>query len=141
MRRVWIPALATLAACGDPAAAPPSPPPVVPAPAAPGLEVVASAPVDGATGIARAATVTLAFSAPVNPGTIHEATVALWQETLRIPVAIRVRGDLVELVPRGLLELSTTYIVTVRREVQDTAGRPMIREFRLTFTTKKNLAP
>jgi hypothetical protein len=141
MRRCWIPALATLAACGDPAAAPPPLPPVAPAPAASGLEVVASAPVDGATGIARAATVLLAFSTPVNPATIHEATVGLWQEALPIPVALRVNGDLVELAPRNLLELNTAYIVTVRREVQDTAGRPMIREFRLTFTTKRNLAP
>jgi hypothetical protein len=139
MRRFWIPALATVAACGDPASPPPGPAPVGPAPAA-GLEVVGSTPVDGATGIARAITVTLGFSTPVNPATVHAATVALWQGAGQVPAALRVTGDRVEIAPRDLLELNTTYIATVRREVQDTAGRPMIREFRLTFTTKSNRA-
>jgi hypothetical protein len=141
MRRFWTPALAILAACGDPVGAPTPPPPVGPTPAAAGLEIVASAPVDGATGIARAASVKLAFSAPVDPATIHEATVGLWQEARPIPVGLRVTNDQVELVPRDLLELNATYVVTVRREVQDTAGRPLVREFRLTFMTKVSRFP
>lgn len=141
MRRL-VPALVVLAACGDPAApAPPLPPAPPPLPAPPGLEVVGSTPGDGAIGVARAAFVTLVFSAPVDPLTVDEATVGLWQDAIPVPASLRTVGARIELVPRDLLELNTTYIVTARREVHDTAGRPMLREFRLTFTTKANRVP
>lgn len=123
-------------ACGEATAPLPSPPGALP-----GLEVVASAPVSGAVGVARAATIALEFSDPVDPATINDATVNLFREAERIAVTLSAADRTAHLVPRELLALNTTYVVTVSREVEDTAGRPMVREFRLTFTTKLNGVP
>lgn len=139
MRVPLVPAVAILAACADPAEPPPPSSPLPSAPA--GLEVVASAPVNGAVGVARSATIALVFSAPVNLATVNEGTVGLWREAESVPATLSAAGATAQLVPRDLLDLNTTYVVTVRREVQDTAGRPMVREFRLVFMTKVNRIP
>jgi hypothetical protein len=137
MRPLAAAPLVLLVGCGEPTAPTPAPP----ASLEPGLEVVASAPVAGAVGVARAATVTLEFSLPVNPATVNDGTVTLWREADRVPVSLSTSGATTLLVPRELLALNTTYVVTATRAVQDTAGRPMVREFRLVFTTKMNGVP
>ena len=127
--RLRLAVLATvLAGCGEP---------YRPAPAEPSLAVVASAPINGAVGVARAAFVTLTFSAPPNPETITAGTVGLWNGPAGVPVSLALSGATATLTPRSLLELNTVYVVTVSRGVRDTAGTPLTADFRLTFTTKR----
>jgi hypothetical protein len=138
MRAVLLPAIALLGACdGSTEPAPPAAPP----PLGSDFQVVASAPSPGAVGVARAATMTLTFSAPVNPATVNETTVGLWRGSAPVPVSVITDEMIARLIPRDLLEFSSRYVVTASRAVRDTAGRAMIREFRLDFTTKVNRSP
>jgi hypothetical protein len=57
---------------------------------------------------------------------------------LAVPVSVSVDGAAVTVTPRSLLELNTTYVVTVSRAVHDSAGRAMPTDFRLEFTTKRS---
>lgn len=131
--------LAWIAACRD-AAPPMEPAGPVPTPVS-GLEVVGSWPADGAVGVARAATVTVLFSEPVDRASVNAGSVGLWRGAEPVAVDLTVAEQSARLAPRALLDLNTTYVITVSRDVQDTAGRPMIRNFRAVFTTKVNRIP
>jgi hypothetical protein len=91
--------------------------------------------------VARAAFVTLTFSGPVDPGTVNAGTVGFWRGAEPVAASLAVNGATAWLTPRALLDFGTTYVVTVSREVRDSAGTPMTRDFRLAFTTKVNVAP
>jgi hypothetical protein len=130
-------------ACGELPPAPPPPEVPSPTPEVSSLAVLASAPADGATGVARAATVTVFFSEPVEAGSVNAETFALWQGAEQVNGAISLNdaGTIATLVPRELLTLGTNYAVTVSRGVRDTAGQPLPREYRAAFLTKVNRVP
>ena len=128
--------------CGEPAPGEPGPdsePESVPSLGQ--LAVVWSAPADGATGVARAATVTVQFSEPVDPSSVNADSFVLWQEATAVATDLAVEGDVGVLTPRALLEFGVSYTITVSRTVRDTAGRFMPTEYRAVFTTKVNQVP
>jgi hypothetical protein len=128
-----------LAGCGDQPL--PQEPDPTPAPSNAGPEVVGSSPADGAVGIARAISIAVVFSAPVNPVTVHATSVGLWRDAEPVIADLVLDGAVVRIVPRELLDLGTVYSVTVTRDVRDTAGAPLVRSYRSVFTTKLNRIP
>ncbi len=128
--------------CGERAPGEPGPDPgPEPVPSVGQLAVAWSAPADGATGVARAATVTVQFSEPVDPSSVNADTFVLWQGATAVATDLMVEGDVAVLTPRALLEFAVSYTVTVSRAVRDTAGRFMPTEYRADFTTKWNPVP
>ena len=123
---------AAILACGgtpEPSA-PPSPPDAV------WLELLSTGPAHGATGVARAVTVSATFSDQLDPATVNAGTFMVFQEATLVPVDISVTGNIAWLTPRQSLDFSTTYTVRLTEKVQDTASHRLQRGYNWEFTTK-----
>jgi hypothetical protein len=99
--------------------------------------VGAVTPLDGAGSVDPAASVTAAFSEPVDPTTLNEATFTLEGAGIgSVPGTVSLAGQIATLDPESPLALGTTYTARVTTGVQDLAGNALASEVTWTFTTE-----
>jgi hypothetical protein len=87
------------------------------------------------------ARVAIVFSEPVDPSTITPESIGLYLGNNRIPAALSVSDDLlqVEVKPQHKLELAKTYAIQVGLGLMDLAGSRIQEEFRSEFTTTEEV--
>lgn len=100
------------------------------------LELLDTGPSHGATGVARAVTVSATFSDELDPTTVNAGTFMLFQQAALVTVDVSATGRVAWLAPRNVLDFSTTYTVRLTEQVRDTAGHRLQRGYNWEFTTK-----
>lgn len=107
------------------------------------IQVVSVDPVDGATGVAVNATITVAFSEAARPSSVNGSTVRLLAngQTRPSTVSLSPDGTVVTLTPSGTLADTTTYTVSVTTGVTDALGHPLVEPFQSSFVTRDTTPP
>jgi len=118
-------------ACGDEAPGPPSGPADTLAP-----RVVALRPVPGENGVRQDALVTVAFSEPVNPATVAQASFFLTAQLTPVAGSYAVADSVASFVPDVPLESLTVYTATLTRGIRDPAGNQLVADTSWSFTTE-----
>src|SRR5687767_13948955 len=107
--------------------------------------VIATSPVNGATGVSRAGTSTVTFSEPMDPATINTTTFnirvtstgAILPGTVTYTPATRVA----EYIPSSALPNATNLTVTVTTGAKDLAGNALAAPFTVAWTTRDEEGP
>ena len=102
--------------------------------------VIATDPLNTATGIALDKKITATFSEAMNPLTMNITTVVLQQGTMVVLGTATYSGTTVTFSPSGNLAASTTYTVTVTTGAKDLAGNSLANNYVWSFTTA-SIAP
>ena len=102
--------------------------------------VVATNPVDGATGILRNVVITATFNEEMNPSTITATTVTVVGAT---PVngTITYSGNTATFTPSSSLDANTTFICKLSTLIKDLNGNALQTDYVWTFSTGLNLLP
>ena len=91
--------------------------------------IVSTSPVNGATGVAPGAVVTITFNEPMDPATINATTITLKTTVGSTPVSSVVTYDAntrsARLVPNAVLTQNTNYTVDVSNAVKDAGGNAL----------------
>ena len=104
--------------------------------------VATTSPANGATGVARATTVTATFSEPIDPTSATTSTFIVSQAGgLAVPGTVAVSGATVTFTPSSLLAYGTAYTARVTTGIEDIAGNPLAAQSTWTFTTVVNAPP
>ncbi len=107
--------------------------------------VIATSPVDGASGVAPTAAVTVTFSEAMDPTTISTSTITLKVTATgaAVPgtVSYNTSSHVATFLPSASLAQATGYTLTVAPSVKDVAGNPMGSPFSFSFTTGDTVAP
>ncbi|HWS88659.1 MAG TPA: carboxypeptidase regulatory-like domain-containing protein, partial [Pyrinomonadaceae bacterium] len=108
------------------------------------VAVEAVTPADGATGVSPAEPgITVRFSEPVDPSTVHGGTVRLTrgQSTVSVNVSLSDGNRTATVKPSVRLVDTTQYTVVVTTNVADLVGNHLAREVRSAFTTSDSTPP
>ena len=102
--------------------------------------VVATNPVDGATGILRNVVITATFNEEMNPSTITATTFTVVGAT---PVngTITYSGNTATFTPSSSLDANTTFICKLSTLIKDLNGNALQTDYVWTFSTGLNLLP
>lgn len=103
--------------------------------------VLATDPIDDATGVPLNKVVTATFSEAMNPLSINDATFSLMNGLTEVPVTFEYFGALVTFKPTVNLLPNSTYTVTLSSSVQNLSGVSMVSDYEWTFTTGVIIAP
>ena len=107
--------------------------------------VIATSPVDGATGVSRAGTSTVTFSEPMDPATINTSTfnirVTSSGQILAGTVTYNATTRVAEFIPSSPLPNTTQLTVTVTTGVKDLAGNALATPFTARWTTRDEDGP
>src|SRR5207253_10791744 len=100
--------------------------------------IVSSTPSDGASGVAATTTpIRVAFSEGVN----HPAAEAGFSITPSVSGAFSWDGNTLVFTPSTSLAAGTTYHVTIRASVMDSAGNPLATDYQISFATEAAAPP
>jgi hypothetical protein len=104
---------------------------------APSPTVVSTIPAAGATGVAKAATISATFSGPMNPATITAASfLVTGPGATAVPGVVTYVGNTATFTPNAPQLLpSVLYTATITTAATDTSGSPLAAPFVWTFTT------
>ena len=97
--------------------------------------VIATDPINGATGVLINKKVVVYFSEDMNTTSITNSTFYLQQGTTTILGSVSTSGSTSVFTPASNLNLNTTYKATVTTGVKDLAGNAMVSNYVFTFTT------
>lgn len=97
--------------------------------------VIATDPINNATGVLLAKIITATFSVPMDPSTINANTFILRQAGVMIPGTILYSGVTVTFIPSVNLKSNTNYTVTITNAVKNVAGINLVANYVWTFTT------
>ncbi|HEY3183437.1 MAG TPA: Ig-like domain-containing protein, partial [Gaiellaceae bacterium] len=97
--------------------------------------VTAKAPADGATGVARNATVQVTFSKPIDITTLSGITLSGPSGAISAPATYNPATNTVTLTPTALLAVSTTYTANVATTVKAADGSAVASPVTWSFTT------
>lgn len=103
--------------------------------------VIATDPVNNATGIPLNKTVTATFNMPMDPLTINATTVKLMQGATAIAGAVTYSGNTASFTPTAALLLNTVYTVTITTGAKNTIGTPLAGNYVWSFSTGVLTAP
>jgi hypothetical protein len=103
--------------------------------------VLATDPIDEATGVPLNKVITATFSEAMNPLSITNATFSLMNGTTNVPVTFDYYGALVTFTPTVNLLPNTTYTAKILSGVQNLSGVTMASDHEWTFTTGAIVAP
>ena len=103
--------------------------------------VVATDPVDDATGVPLNKVISATFSEAMNPLTITNATFTLINGTTAVPVTFNYFGEVVTFTPTVNLLPNTTYTATISNAVENLTGITMVSDYVWSFTTGTLVAP
>lgn len=97
--------------------------------------VIATDPINNATGVLLAKIITATFSVPMDPSTINANTFILRQAGVMIPGTILYSGVTATFIPSVNLKSNTNYTVTITNAVKNVAGINLVANYVWTFTT------
>ena len=100
--------------------------------------VVATTPVNGATGVPITQVVSASFSKPMNPATLNSSTFTLASAgggSVTGFVTYNAAGSVASFTPAANLADNTTYTATITSGATDTTGAPLNLNYVWTFTT------
>ena len=124
-----------------------TPPVPTPTPVGTDPQVLSSSPADGATGVARDASINMEVYVPnggIDAATVNPATVYIIRvsDGERVPVAPNTTGggDAIIVKPIVQLQANLQFRVVVTTGVKDITGKPF-KEFSATFTTGTGITP
>mgnify|MGYP006185082181 FL=1 len=103
--------------------------------------VVATDPIDDATGVPLNKIITATFSEAMNPFSITNATFSLKNGATEVPVTFDYFGSVVTFKPTVNLLPNTIYTVTLSNGVQNLSGVSMVSDYVWSFTTGVIVAP
>jgi hypothetical protein len=104
--------------------------------------VIATDPLNDATGEPVNKTVTATFNMPMDPLTINATTFTLMQGTTPVAGAVAYgNGNTAYFIPAASLLLNTVYTATITTGAKNTQGTPMAANYTWTFTTGSLTAP
>ncbi|MDP2159079.1 MAG: Ig-like domain-containing protein [Flavobacterium sp.] len=103
--------------------------------------VIATDPINLATGVPLNKVITATFSEAMDPLTITNATFTLMNGTTAVPVTFEYFGELVSFTPLVNLLPNTTYTATITNGAQNLEGTSMVSDYVWSFTTGTLLAP
>ncbi len=98
-------------------------------------EVVSTTPLNAATGVSLATSITATFNEAMNPSTINALTFTVTKGTTPVAGLISYNSMTASFFPTVSLTLNTTYTVTITNGVKDPAGNAMINNYVWNFTT------
>ncbi|MBK9502716.1 MAG: Ig-like domain-containing protein [Leptospiraceae bacterium] len=100
------------------------------------LPLVASvSPLKGARSVGTNTEIAIEFSENMEPSTLTSENLELYEGTEKIAVTLSYAGNIISVKPSRTLAASTSYILNVKKAVQDSAGNSMSSDFTSTFTT------
>jgi hypothetical protein len=97
--------------------------------------IVSTFPVDGATGVATTANVTVTFDEPMAPSTLTTTSFTLAQGTVLVAGAVTYFDDMATFSPTSDLALNTLYTATITTAATDAAGNALAAVHTWSFTT------
>jgi hypothetical protein len=97
--------------------------------------VIATDPLDAATGIALDKKVTATFSEAMNSSTINSTSFLLKQGANAISGTVSYSGTTATFTPSANLAASTTYTATITTGAKDVAGNSLVNNYVWSFTT------
>ncbi|HVD61166.1 MAG TPA: Ig-like domain-containing protein, partial [Gemmatimonadaceae bacterium] len=106
--------------------------------------VTATNPLNGATAIARAATISATFSEPIDQATLTTTTFALKTSggtTISGAVTYNSATKTAVFTPSGPLPNATTFTATLTTGVKDVPGNRLASDFSFSFTTRDEVPP
>jgi len=103
--------------------------------------VVATDPVNGATGVALNKVITATFSTTMDPTTINTTTFLLKQGVNSITGTVSYSGTTASFTPASPLLPGTVYTATITNAVKNTAGNAMAANYTWSFTTAVAIPP
>jgi len=92
-------------------------------------------PLNGASSVGTNTQITIEFSETMELSTLASDNLELYEGTEKIPVTISYAGNIVLLKSSRTLAASGSYVINVKKAVQDSAGNSMSADFTSTFTT------
>lgn len=97
--------------------------------------VIATNPLDGATGVALNIELNATFNEAMDVSTINAASFIITDGTNTIPGTVSDSGAMASFLPTNILTPNTTYTATISAGVKDPAGNAMIDDYVWSFTT------
>ncbi len=102
--------------------------------------VAATTPFNGATNFSVSGDVIITFSESMDSSTINTSNITLTDSSGNsVSGTVSYSNSIVTLNPSGNLGVSTTYTITVRTGVKDSAGNPLASNFSTSFSTSSAL--
>ncbi len=98
-------------------------------------EIIATNPVNGATGVKLDAELHATFNESMDVSTINSSSFVITDGTTAITGAVNQSGAEAVFVPTNKLEPNTTYTAKIISGVKDPAGNAMIKDYVWSFTT------
>lgn len=103
--------------------------------------VIATDPVNNATGVALNKVITATFNMPMDPLTINATTFKLMQGSTAVPGTVTYSGNMASFTPATPLTINTIYTATVTNGARNLAGTALANDYIWTFTTGTLTAP
>lgn len=99
--------------------------------------VVGVSPANGATGVARTATITAEFSEELDPESVAKIAWSIGGPSGAVAVGVTVDNEFLIMDPVNSLAYGGTYTVVLGTDLTDMAGNPLAEEFSFSFTTEE----
>ncbi len=103
--------------------------------------VIATDPLNNATGVLLNKIVTATFNMPMDPATITTTTFTLKQGTTLVAGTVSYIGSTASFTPSGNLLSNTIYTATITTGAKNPAGIAIVSDYVWSFTTKLTLGP
>ncbi|MDR3705726.1 MAG: Ig-like domain-containing protein [Paludibacteraceae bacterium] len=103
--------------------------------------VIATDPVNNATGVLLNKIITAKFSMPMNSSTITDSTFTLKQGSTLIAGTVSYIDSTASFTPTVALSPNTVYTATIKTGAKNVAGNPLLSNYVWTFTTGTLTAP
>lgn len=103
--------------------------------------VIATDPVNNATGVALNKIVSADFSEPMNPASLNATSFTLKQGTTVIAGIVTYNGVTASFIPALPLSSNTLYTATINTSAENPAGISLVNNYSWTFTTGTITAP
>ena len=132
VRAVLIGLIVALTSCGGGGGDNPAIPPIP-------LQIVEISPSGNALGVPLDQTVSVRFSAEIDPTSVSAATIGITMAGMQIPASVSVTGNIVTLTPSNPFSLRSKYSVNASTGVKDKAGNGMAADNNWTFTTRDGI--
>ncbi|RPJ61419.1 MAG: hypothetical protein EHM23_06995, partial [Acidobacteria bacterium] len=107
------------------------------------IAVQSVSPTNGSVGVSRSTVVTVTFTEPAKPSTVHGASFKLLKGAVQVSATVTLSADglVATLTPNSILADNSTFTVVVTTQVSDVVDRKLPAEFRSTFTTPDEIPP